>query len=878
MKTPPKYALKFLRWFCREDYLEEIEGNLIELYQCVCDQSVNKANRSIYWNVILHFRPEYIRHVPLSPSLMSFSMLKNYLKVAVRNVIHHPIFSSINVLGLSLGMLSFLFIFLWIRDEKSIDNFHTNGDHLYNVYTTVEANGERHGEYSTSLQHPDGISHVGLEGIEEVIPEIEYINYYAAGYELPWGHPETFQIGDKVHKLKGSRAYKHFFKMFDYPIIAGDQSTPLDDFSSIAISRKMASLFFDSPEEAIGQQIHFENAFDLTITAVFEDVPTESSLMFEYLINWESHMKRLNWSTNKILTNVQLSPTADVEEVSEKMNRFYQTRVGEIKEFTSVKVELGLQPYRDQYLIANFVNGKPQGGRIEYLRIFSWIAVFILIIACINFMNLTTAHSIRRAKEVGVRKVVGSSRSNLLSQFLGESMFMAMIALMIAGLLLQLLLPYFNQFTGKQITLPYHQPHYWLALLGLMLVTGILAGSYPAIFLASLKPVRILKGTLKFSPSSKWFRKGLTIFQFSLSTLLLIATLVVSLQTNYIQHSHLGYDKENLLYVRVEGELMKQAKYYTFKEQLLNLTGIAMVDRSSEAPHVMGFVVTGPINWEGKDPNAAVGFKPASVGFDFVKLMKLEIVKGRDFSHDFSTDSTDAFLVNEEAVRQMGMKEPIGKWVSAWSKKGHIVGIIKDYHTHSFHEPIKPIMIDIKEDEEFGVILIRTLPGQTKEALASLEKVYHKINPDHAFDYQFVDQEYQALYKSEQVISRLSNVFAFLAVIVSCLGLFGLAMFSAQQRTKEIAIRKVLGASIQQIISLFSREFMLLVGISFVVALPVSWMLLKEWLQGFAYRVELSWWIFAIAGLSAMLIAFFTISSQSLKVAYSNPVESLKDE
>ena len=873
---PPKRALKFLQWFCRKEHIEEIEGNLIELYEIQSATSENKAKWAFYKNVLLHFRPEYIRSFHLLPQLNDVDMYKNYFKIALRNLTKNKTFSTINIAGLVLGMVCFLFIFLWVEDERSIDNFHKNGANLYNVYETISANGQVNGTYNTLHHYNEERGRfIPIANIKDAVPEVKRLNFYATGYELPWGHPETFQIGDRIHKLEGSRASADFFNLFDYPIIAGNQSTPLSDISSLAISRKMANLFFPTPADAIGKSIRYEDRLDFKITAVFEDVPYRSSLKFDFLINWKAQMTQLEWASNRMLTTIQLAEKTNVKQVEDKLNQFLQPHLDPA---SNTKMEVGLQPFKDQYLVANFVNGKPLGGRIEYVQIFSGVALFILLLACINFMNLSTARASKRAKEVGIRKVIGSTKSNLMGQFLGESILMSTIALLLAILLIKIFLPYFNNFTGKQILFPLSEPNYWAIAIGLMLITGIAAGSYPALFLSSLEPTKVLKGVFKSSRSSIWLRKGLTIFQFSLSIFLLIAAVVVSRQTNYIQHSHLGYDKENLLYVRVEGELSKQQKYNLFKNRALKMPGIAKVDRSSEAPHAMGFVIADPINWEGKPKDANVGFKPSSVGYDFVDLMNLEIKEGRDFSKNITTDSALAFLVNETAVNEMGIKDPIGKWVSAWNKKGKIVGILKDYHTHSLHEPIKPVIIDVKEYEYFGVILVRTKAGETQTALASLEKIYKEINPNYPFDYQFIDQEYQALYKSEQVVAKLSNIFALLAISVSCLGLLGLAIFSAGQRLKEISIRKVLGASVNQLIVLLSRDFLALIGWSFLVAAPISWLIMKDWLQSFAYQIDLSWWIFAFAGVTISGIAILIISTQSVKVAFSNPIDALKND
>ena len=805
-------------------------------------------------------------------------MFKNYLKVGFRNIIRNKAFSAINILGLVLGMVCFLFIFLWIRDEKSIDNFHTNANKLYNIYYTLTSEDDIDGTYASpvNFDQENDRYYPLVEGVDEQVPGIEHINFYTTGYELPWGYPETFEVGDKKYKLEGSRAGRDFFKMFNYKIIAGNSQTPLDQIRSIAISRKMAELFFDSPEQAIGKSITYENTIGLKVTSVFENLSSKSSLVFDYLIDWEAYAKlQINNASHNILTTVQIAENASIAEVERNINAYFQTRRNPDN---PIKIEARLAPYTNRYLNNNFVNGNPAGGRADYLELFGAVALFILIIACINYMNLSTARSVKRAKEVGVRKVVGSSRSHLVRQFLMESMLISLFAVLVSIALTGFLLPYVNTLTEKQIELPFSTPSYWLAVLGLILVTGFVAGSYPALFMSSLKPVRVLQGTLRFSGSSKWLRKGLTIFQFGLSILLLIATFVVSKQTDYLQNSHLGYDRENLVYVRIEGDLMDASKYAVFKNEASKLSGVAMVDRSSEAPHSMTFEVADPIDWEGKSVGQSVGFKPKSVGFDYLEIMELKVAEGRGFSRAVVTDSSDAFMINQEAVRQMGIENPIGKWVSAWDKKGRIIGILEDYHTASLHEKIKPVIVDVKENLNFGFILIRTRPGQTKEALAGLKTLYNKINPKRPFDFQFADSEYQAMYQSEQVIAKLSTIFSVLAILISCLGLLGLAMFSAQQRIKEIAVRKVLGASIANIIGLFSKDIMKLIGFAFFVTAPVGWYLMNRWLQGFAYKIDLSWWIFGLAGLVAFLIAFLTLGSQSLKVAHSNPAESLRTE
>jgi putative ABC transport system permease protein len=894
--TPPRWVTKLLRWYCSPHLLEEVQGDLEEEFDFQVKQvGVTRAKLDYIRNVVGFIKPFAIKRKKFSSTKSSImNMFRHYATVAFRNVIRQKTFSAINIVGLALGMTCCLFIFLWVRDEKSVDNFHVNGKQLYNIYETVSGNGKTTGIYSTPFAliyrnlnaiKRDELTGVSLEDFKQVIPEIKRINWYTTGYELPWGHSETFQVGEKIQKFDGSRAGKDFFTMFSYPIIAGNAKAALHDISSIAISKKMAIFFFQTPENSIGKSIRYENKFDYVVNAVFENITPQSSLTFDFLINWDSNLKQLEQASSVTLTTLQLDELADIARVEIKLNRFLQSRRDKND---PEKISLGLRPYGEKYLYSTFVNGKPQEGRMIHVRIFTGVAIFILIIACINFMNLATARSVKRSKEVGVRKVVGSSRFSLVVQFFGESMLLSFLSLLVSVALIQILLPLFNILAGKQIASPIALPSYWMALIGLALLTGLLAGSYPALYLSSLKPVRTLKGTLRFTNSAIWFRKGLVVFQFALSIALLIATIVVSNQTHFVQNTNLGYDRDNRILIQLEGEL--NPKYSLFKERAMKMPGIVMVDRSTEAPHAMGFVVDendglkntlngdDAINWEGKEKDASVGFKPASVGFDFIKIMNLKVAEGRDFSKSFSTDSADAFMINEEAVKQMGMKDPIGKWVSAWNKKGHIIGILKDYHTNTLREPIKPLIIDVKEYEYFGVIIVRFEPGKTKEGLASMEAVCKEINPNYPFVFQFMDQEYDKLYRTEQVIAKLTNIFAVLGIVISCLGLLGLVMFAAEQRTKEIGIRKVLGATVTNIVNLLSKEFLALVLLSFLIAAPIAGYFMYQWLQGFAYKIQLSWWIFALAGTSALLIALLTISVQAFQSATVNPVKSLRAE
>ena len=757
----------------------------------------------------------------------------------------------------------------------AVDKFHTNNKFLYRVYLKQLYDGQVQADYNSPAPLP--------AELKKAIPEIEHATGFVKYFRLSLQDDiyESFSVADTiVHKMKGSRAEPDFFSMFSYNLLYGKPETALNSPVSLCVSRKMAEMFFGSASAAIGKTVRFDGRKDLLVTGVFENVPVNSSDRFDYLMNWDAWVLenpfKQSWGHFGTSSYIQLRPDADPLKVEAKIKDFLRIYLTENDSWMSAnkRVELGLQPFGDQYLYSTFENGKPVSGRILYVKLFIGVAAFILLIACINFMNLATARSIKRAKEVGVRKVVGSSRYQLIYQFMGEAIFLTFFAVLLSLLVIALVLPGFNFLTEKHIELPLREPRSYLFLLGLIVITGTVAGSYPALFLSSLQPVKILKGSFQFGFWTAYFRKGLVVFQFILSMLLLISTVVISRQTDYIQNKNLGYDRENVLYIPIEGELIR--KYALFREEASRLPGIKIVDRSSQFPHAMSFRLDA-VEWDGRDQNSVINFALSSVGYDFVKAMDLQIVEGRDFDRDVKSDSV-GFLVNEEAIRRMGFKDPVGRYISVFGKKGAIVGVLRDYHSNTLHQAIDPLVLDVKEHLEFGTILVRTENGKTKEAIEGLEKLYAQMNPQHAFNYTFMDERYDQLYKSEQVVSKLSNVFAFLAITISCMGLLGLAIFSAEQRRKELSIRKVLGASISGIIMKFSKDFLKLVVLALVIAVPMAWMMMNSWLQQFAYRVELSWWMFALAGVIAILLSMLTISAQAVKSAFENPVKNLRSE
>lgn len=792
-------------------------------------------------------------------------MWKNYLKIAWRNLTKNKGFSTINILGLAMGLACSLVIFLWAQDERRVDGFHSKGDRLYQVYTRWWMDGKVEAGYPTQ----------GLlaEELKKVIPEVELASGFE--YAAPPGTKNNFQAGDKVSKMGGMFAAPDFLRMFDYPLLKGSAASVLDAPGSIAISQKMAVLFFGDVQSAIGKTIRFENKEDLSVAAVFQDVPLHSSLKFDFLRSWSDFKTQNpwveNWGNTSPATYVLLRQNVNLENVKSKIKEFvyrYQPKT------EGTKVELDLQPFSEKYLYSTFRNGFISGGRIEYVSMFTIVAVFVLLIACINFMNLATARSIKRAKEVGLRKVVGALRSSLVGQFIGEAMLLTLFAMLLAVLLAMLFLPAFNELTGKHITLPFSNPYAWLYGTALLVVTGFIAGSYPALFLSSLNPVKVLKGSFRFGPKTTYLRKGLVVFQFTLTIILITGMIVTYHQLAYIHSRNLGYDRENLVYIPIEGELVKNYTY--FKQQLAGQPGIESVSKMRNSPTVIEHH-TGSIEWAGKDKNQDVSFADGVVGYDFVRTLKLQLKEGRDFSPAFGTDST-SYILNETAAARIGFKDPIGQTVIWGNRPGRIVGVLKDFHFASMHTAIDPLIIRLDEKWPWGTILVRSKPGETKQAIESLERVCKQVNPQIPFTYQFSDLEFDKLYRSEQVVSRLANYFALLAVFISCLGLFGLATYTAAQRTREIGIRKVLGASVTNVTALLSGDFIKLVLIAVLMGAPVAWTMMAAWLDNYAYRITLSWWTIALASGSAILIALVTVSYQSIRAALGNPVKALRSE
>ncbi|AKD56602.1 ABC transporter permease [Spirosoma radiotolerans] len=782
-------------------------------------------------------------------------MLRNYIKIAWRNIAKSKAFSLINVLGLALGMTCSLLIMLWVQDERSIDQFHTNGPRIYQVMENQQWTGN---DISTTSATPGPMA----SALTAEIPEVE------RSVKITWQEEHLLTVGDKAYKEKGRYSSPDLFQIFSFPLVHGESKTALTGPTAIVISEKVAQKLFGRTD-VLGRMVRVDNKEDHQVTGVVRDIPATSSLKFDFVLPeapYEKENKWLEkWENNGIRTYALLHQNADVKTVNAKILNMVRQHDKNVTTITTF-----LFPYEKAYLQSKFTNGQPDGGRIEYVRLFTIVAIFLLIIACINFMNLATARSAKRAKEVGIRKVVGAERSYLVGQFVGEAMLTALFSLLIAIVLVPILLSPFNTLTEKQIEIQYANPLYWLTLLGLALVTGIVSGSYPALFLSSLQPVKVLKGTLRFNSGAVLFRQGLVVFQFALSLLLIIGTLIAGRQVDYIRTKNLGLDRENVVYMTLEGDLPK--RFEPFRQELLQAPGIQSVSSAGNDPMEIGSSTIG-VEWTGKPQNDKTLFTQMAISYDFVKTMKIKLLEGREFAKGTITDSTN-YIVNEEAARRMGMKNPVGQNLKFWGKSGKIVGLIRNFHLNSLRVAIEPLILRL--DSVNNTLLVRTHPGQTEQALKSMERLAKQFNPAYPFAYRFADESFKEQYKSETLIGTLANSFAFIAIFIACLGLFGLAMFTAEQRTKEIGVRKVLGASVTSIVALLSKDFLKLVLIAILIATPLAWWTMYQWLQDFAYRIDIEWWMFALAGLLAVGIAQLTVSFQSIKAALMNPVKSLR--
>jgi putative ABC transport system permease protein len=792
-------------------------------------------------------------------------MIKNYFKTARRNLWKNKMHSFINIAGLSFGMTVAILIGLWIHDEVSFNKNFKNHNRIAQVIQNVANNGEM----QTWMNVPYPLA-------EELRKNYgSDFKHIAMAFSIG-GH--LLSLDEKKLKKEGGYFEKEAPELFSLEMVRGNNS--LDDPSSLLLSESAAKAYFGEADP-INKLMKIDNQMNVKVTGVFKDFPHNSTFAnLSFISTWEMIYNNTDWiktmqdpwRPNAFTLFVQLNDNADLATVSAKIRDVKLKKVNE--QLAKKKPALFLYPMSDWHLRSEFKNGINTGGAIQYVWMFGIIGVFVLLLACINFMNLSTARSEKRAKEVGIRKAVGSLRKQLIIQFFSESLLTVALSFILSIILVQLLLPFFNSVADKQMSILWSNAFFWMISLVFILFTALIAGSYPAFYLSSFRPVKVLKGTFKAGRFAAVPRKILVVVQFTVSVVLIIGTIIVYKQIQFAKDRPVGYTRNGVVTLPLTNEI--HSHFNAIRDELIQ-SGVVASMAEAGSPTTGTWSSTSGFSWKGKDPNLSIDFSNVGVSYDYGKTVGWQIKEGRDFSGDFATD-TSAVILNEAAINFMGLKNPIGETVTWWGEPLTIIGVIHNMVMNSPYDEPQPTIFNLStEEQSVTIIKINPSSGAT-EALAKIGDVFKKFEKDQPFDFQFADDEYAKKFTSEERISKLASFFAILAIAISCLGLFGLASFVAAQRTKEIGVRKVLGATVFNVWNLLSKDFVTLVLISFCIAVPVAWYAMKNWLQGYNYRVSISWEIFLVAGLLAIAIALITVSFHAIKAAFANPVKSLRTE
>jgi putative ABC transport system permease protein len=794
-------------------------------------------------------------------------MWKNYLKVAYRNLFRSRISSFVNIAGLAVGMAVAILIGLWIWDELTYNKSHENYYRIASVLQNQTFGGEVQTWWSQAMQ---------------LAPELR--DKYGHNFEYvvlsSWKQDRTLRYEEKTLEKRGLFMEPEAPDMLTLHMLKGTRDGLTDPYS-ILLSESAAEAFFGG-EDPIGKALRLDDKTEVRVTGVYEDLPQNSHFAdVAFFASWELYARDLpewiGWGNSWFQVMVQIADQADMAQVSANIkDAKLKAVMAAGNDDDRFKPELFLHPMSKWHLYSDFRNGVNVGGRIQYVWMFGIIGVFVVLLACINFMNLSTARSEKRAKEVGIRKVMGSSRRQLIGQFYSESLFAALLAFGVSVVLVQLMLPFFNEVAGKEMSILWSNPLFWLAGLGFSLFTGWIAGSYPAWYLSSFRPVNALKGTFRVGRFAAVPRKVLVVVQFTVSVVLIIGTLIIYRQIQFAKDRSIGYQQNRLVQIPIKDQTVN-AHYDAFRNDLLQSGAVEEV-ALAESPITQTGITNSGFDWEGKDPGLEDQFWTLRISHEFGKTIGWQIKEGRDFSRDFPTD-TLGFVINEAAVEYLGFEDPIAQAIK-WGENGtyRIIGVVGNMITQSPYAPVRQMIFFIDYNRSNNAI-VKIDPNQgLGEALGTIETIYKKYDPIHPVEYEFVDQGYAKKFGEEERIGRLAGFFALLAIFISCLGLFGMISFVAEQRTKEIGIRKVLGATVANIVSLLSKEFLKLVCIALLMATPLAWYFMNRWLENFAYRVDIQWWVFALAGVLAISIAMLTVSFQSVKAALANPVDALRDE
>lgn len=796
-------------------------------------------------------------------------MFKNYLKIAWRNLKKNKGYSIINIGGLAVGLAVVTIIGLWIYDEITFNTNHENYEQIARVMVHKTSNGEKRTRY--------------------IIP-------YPLGDELRNTYESDFNYvvmssgpGDNILSVEEKNLTQHgafmevdVLRMLSLPMIYGNHDA-LKDPNSIVISLATAKAFFGDADP-VGKQMKINNSLNVLVTGVFDDLPYNSAFReLKFIAPWELYVSSTDWvraardqsmwDNNSYLLYAQISENSEMQAVSDKIKNTIYDNLSDGDRGSNP--EIFLHAMKDWHLKSSWKNGEQTNGLMQYVWLFGIIGLFVLLLACINFMNLSTAQSEKRAKEVGVRKTVGSNKNQLINQFFVESFVVTLFASFLAMFFVFLFIPSFNQLADKQIVFPFTSISFWGICLGLVFITGILAGSYPALYLSSFRPVKVLKGTFKSGKSAMSFRKALVIVQFTISLILIIGTMVINRQIDHSKNRSIGYEKSQLIMIEKNTEDY-EGKYNLLRDELIKNKTIEEMSESS-SPMTEVWNSNSGFEWEGKDPDFDTNIITFFVTHDYGKTVDWNVIKGRDFSRDFATDST-AFVLNEAAVKYMGLENPVGKTIRWGGEEHKVIGVVKNIITESPFEPVKQAIYLIDYSTTNWIAIRLSSANSITQSLAQIETVFNKYVPNVPFDYEFVDAAFAGKFRSEERIRKLSGIFAFLAIFICCLGLFGLASFVAEQRTKEIGVRKVLGASVLSLWKMISKDFVILVAISCLIAVPIANYFMSQWLQSYEYRMEISWWVFGFAVGGALVVTLLTVSFQAIKAALVDPVKSLRTE
>jgi len=785
-------------------------------------------------------------------------MLKNYLKTAFRNLWKNKTYSFLNIFGLAVGITCAGFIFLWVENENNYNRFQAKYDNVYQVMEHQAYDGKNY----TFAATPGVLAPAMKNELPGVI----------ATARTTWQQKVLFSLGDKAIYEKGFFADSSLFDILTLPFAQGNKEKIFTQLHSLVISEKMAGKFFGDEKNIIGKTLRVDNKDEYIISGVIKDIPQNSSIQFEWLapfkIYYDKNEWLQSWGNNGIQTFAELDSKTNIESFNNKFRNYIKSKD------TSAIAQPFLFAMDDWRLRNKFEDGKQAGGRIQFVRMFSTIAWVILLIACINFMNLATARSEKRAREVGVRKVLGAGKNILIGQFIGEAIFMSFMAVLLAVAMMYLLLPAFNLLVEQKLSIGLNDPFHLLSLFAIGIICGLVAGSYPALYLSSFNPIWVFKGMKMKGSSAAIVRKGLVVLQFTVSIVLIIGTIIIYQQVQHIKSRELGYSKDNLLQLSMQGDMQKN--FSVIKQELISTGQIENAAMGNLDMLEMGSQTT-DFAWEGKDLSKKILITLDYISPEYIRTTGIKIRQGRDFNAVAAND-TLSVIINETLAKMIGKENPVGMILSRGDTKYSIAGVTQDFVFGDMYAKNDPLVF-MCYPEYFNYMFVKIKPGATVEqAVAKVEVIIKRNNPAFPVEYDFVDESFNNLFKGEMLIGKLSRVFAILAIIISCLGLFGLAAYTAERRTKEIGIRKVVGASVPGITKLLSKDFLQLVGISTLVAFPLAWWAMHNWLQDFAYRINISWWVFIAAGVLALFIALFTISFQSIRAAVANPVKSLRTE